>query len=162
MNVGHWHCDVIFVNCSCTRKLPQRPSSLVNNGHEYRCLTTMAQPLVVPWIYAGSWWHSSCNQRPSSNCIEQAVDKLQPYPCHWLHSHSSNKINDTVCLAIVTRSTSRVRFLSLARSKLRLCSANHRPGYWSNLPCDWPSLSLLQVSNRKWSQASSVRELDGM
>ena len=31
------------------------------------------------------------------------------------------------------------RFLSLARSKLRLCSANHRPGYWCNLPCDWPS-----------------------
>ena len=31
------------------------------------------------------------------------------------------------------------RFLSLARSKLRLCPANHRPGYWSNLPCDWPS-----------------------
>ena len=30
-------------------------------------------------------------------------------------------------------------FLSLARSKLRLYSANHRPGYWSNLPCDWPS-----------------------
>ena len=28
---------------------------------------------------------------------------------------------------------------SLAWSKLRLCSANHRPGYWSNLPCDWPS-----------------------
>ena len=33
----------------------------------------------------------------------------------------------------------RARFLSLAWSKLRLCSANHRPGYWSNLPCDWPS-----------------------
>ena len=31
------------------------------------------------------------------------------------------------------------RFLFLARSKLRLCSANHRPGYCSNLPCDWPS-----------------------
>ena len=31
------------------------------------------------------------------------------------------------------------RFLSLAGSKSRLCSANHRPGYWSNLPCDWPS-----------------------
>ena len=31
------------------------------------------------------------------------------------------------------------RFLSLAQSKLRLCSANHRPGYWSNLTCDWPS-----------------------
>ena len=33
----------------------------------------------------------------------------------------------------------RARFLSLALSKLRLCSANHRPGYWSNLPCDWSS-----------------------
>ena len=33
----------------------------------------------------------------------------------------------------------RARFLSFAWSKLRLCSANHRPGYWSNLPCDWPS-----------------------
>ena len=31
------------------------------------------------------------------------------------------------------------RYMSLAQSKLRLCSANHRPGYWSNLPCDWPS-----------------------
>ena len=29
--------------------------------------------------------------------------------------------------------------LSLARSKLRLYSANHRPGFWGNLPCDWPS-----------------------
>ena len=33
----------------------------------------------------------------------------------------------------------RACFLSLAWSKLKLCSANHRPGYWSNLPCDWPS-----------------------
>ena len=32
----------------------------------------------------------------------------------------------------------RARFLSLGQSKLRLYSANHRPGYWSNLPCDWP------------------------
>ena len=31
------------------------------------------------------------------------------------------------------------RFLSLVQSKLRLCSANHRPGYWCNQPCDWPS-----------------------
>ena len=28
------------------------------------------------------------------------------------------------------------RFLSLARSKLRLCLANHRAGYFSNLACD--------------------------
>ena len=30
-------------------------------------------------------------------------------------------------------------FLYLARNQIRLCSVNHRPGYWSNLPCDWPS-----------------------
>ena len=35
--------------------------------------------------------------------------------------------------------SSGAHFLSLARSNLRLCSANHRPGYWSNLSCDWPS-----------------------
>ena len=34
----------------------------------------------------------------------------------------------------------RARFLSLARSKLRLCSANHRAGYFSNLACDWLSI----------------------
>ena len=45
----------------------------------------------------------------------------------------------------------RARFLSLARSKLRLCSANHRAGYWSNLPCDWLSIvwvgSLCKISD---------------
>ena len=34
----------------------------------------------------------------------------------------------------------RAYFLSLARSKLRLCSANHRTGYFSNLSCDWLSI----------------------
>ena len=45
-------------------------------------------------------------------------------------------------------------FLSLAQSKLRLCSANHRPGYWSNLPSDWPSTawaySEQETENRPW------------
>ena len=34
----------------------------------------------------------------------------------------------------------RARFLSLARSNLRLCLANHRAGYFSNLACDWLSI----------------------
>ena len=33
----------------------------------------------------------------------------------------------------------RARFLSLTQSKLRLCLANHRAGYFSNLACDWLS-----------------------
>ena len=31
-------------------------------------------------------------------------------------------------------------FLPLARSKVRLCSTNHRAGYFSNLACDWQSI----------------------
>ena len=34
----------------------------------------------------------------------------------------------------------RARFLYLARGKLRLCVANHRTGYFSNLACDWLSI----------------------
>ena len=34
----------------------------------------------------------------------------------------------------------RARFLSLTWSKLRLCSANHRAGYFSNLACAWLSI----------------------
>ena len=34
----------------------------------------------------------------------------------------------------------RAHFISLARSKLRLCSANHRAGYFSNLACNWLSI----------------------
>ena len=30
--------------------------------------------------------------------------------------------------------------LSLAQGKLRLCSANHRSGYFNNLACDWLSI----------------------
>ena len=54
----------------------------------------------------------------------------------------------------------RARFLSVARSKLRLCSANHRPGYWSNLPCDWPSTAYAyseqDTENWPWSHHTSL------
>ena len=46
-NARHWHCDVIFVDCSCTRKLAQRRSLLVNNNREYRFLTTRYSRLSV-------------------------------------------------------------------------------------------------------------------
>ena len=42
-----------------------------------------------------------------------------------------------VCFNIPVMSLIWARFLSLARSKLRLCSANHRAGYLSKLNCDW-------------------------
>ena len=46
-NVGYWHCDVIFIDCYCARKLAQRRSSLVNNNREYRFLTTWYSRLSV-------------------------------------------------------------------------------------------------------------------
>ena len=36
-----WHYEVIFIDCSCRYKLPQRRSSLVNNSHEYEFLTIL-------------------------------------------------------------------------------------------------------------------------
>ena len=36
--------------------------------------------------------------------------------------------------------SSRVHFLPLTLSKFRLCSGNHRAGYFSNLACDWLSI----------------------
>ena len=52
------------------------------------------------------------------------------------------------------------RFLSLAWSELRLCGANHRAGYFSNLACDWLSIvwaySEQETENGPWSMARNV------
>ena len=49
-----------------------------------------------------------------------------------------------------------VRFLSLARSKLMLCSTNHRAGYVSNMACDWLSIVWVYfeqgTENRPWTE----------
>ena len=49
-------------------------------------------------------------------------------------------------------------FLSLVRSKLRLWSANHRAGYFSNLACDWLSIvwaySAQETENGHWCWVS--------
>ena len=45
------------------------------------------------------------------------------------------------CLSLlVYKCITRAHFLSLAQSKLRLCSTNLRAGYFSNLACDWLSI----------------------
>ena len=50
-------------------------------------------------------------------------------------------------------------FLSLVHSKLRLCSANHRAGYFSNLACDCLSLvwaySKQKTENGPWYMIST-------
>ena len=45
------HCDLIFVDCFCTRKLAQKRSSLVNNNHEYRFFRlSMYKIRFIIWI----------------------------------------------------------------------------------------------------------------
>ena len=46
-NARYWYCDVIFVDCYCTRKLAQRRSSLVKNSLEYRHPATRYSRLSV-------------------------------------------------------------------------------------------------------------------
>ena len=63
-------------------------------------------------------------------------------------------------------------FMPLAESKLRLCSANHRADYFSNLSCDWLSIAwayseqesengprwydtLRSLANQIWQEESS-------
>ena len=41
---------------------------------------------------------------------------------------------------VVLYAVTRDRFLSLGRNKHKLCPANHRAGYFSNLTCDWLSI----------------------
>ena len=49
-------------------------------------------------------------------------------------------------------------FLSLARKKLRLCSANHRADYFSNLACDW--LSIVWAYSKQESE-NGLRSISG-
>ena len=91
---------------------------------------------------------------------------IQPGPCsHW------KPVENNALLVLLHaerpgRSVHWVRFLSFARSKLRLCSANHRPGYWSNLTCDCPSTvwaySEKETENGPWfhQRCSHTRDHD--
>ena len=88
----------------------------------------MAQDLIDEVDVSGNGWAPSGNKLLPDPVLTQIYDTddmatLEFTGIRWDHY----------------RVGSWARFLSLALSKLRLCSANHRPGYWSNLPCDWPS-----------------------
>ena len=67
-----------------------------------------------------------------SPVLQQDLDKLMEWSDKWLLTFHQDKCE----YVHITRAC----FLYLARSKLRLCSANHRAGYFSNLACDWLSI----------------------
>ena len=88
-----------------------------------------------------SWHHDNYQSSTfSSNASSKVVNLLRPGD-----SHISLNLGP---------------FLSLAWSKLRLCSANHRAGYFSNLACDWLSIvwaySEQETENGPWSHEGQL------
>ena len=90
-------------------------------------------------------------------CIEMAHCCVLLF--HLYHScrcipHSTGLRPLTMNCRMFTATFTRACFPSLAPSKLRLCSANHRTGYFSNLSCDWLSIvwaySEQETENRPW------------
>ena len=110
-------------------------------------LTIAPVPAKQPWWI---WINTSC-EFIMNDCItttKQSTTKPCAYflgytvclpctnPSMW-HARLALVVN--YCCVFMMKDNSWARFLSLAGSKLRLCSANHRSGYCCNLPCDWPS-----------------------
>ena len=71
-------------------------------------------------------------------CPIEWMKTKTPSAGEFSHCNSSKMGYQSLVMEI-TKNT-RARFLSLAQSKLRLCLANHRAGYFSNLACDWLSI----------------------
>ena len=93
------------------------------------------------------------------------ISIITDYHRKWIEMLPANFNDQSSLVQVITwrhqatlsqQAITSARFLSLTRSKLRLCSANHRPGYWSNLPCDWPSTawaySEQETGNGPWSK----------
>ena len=88
------------------------------------------------------------------HCYETVGDFLihHTFPC----GNQVYRTNHDALILAVTR----VRFLSLAWSKLKLCSGNHRPDYWSDLPCDWLITAWAypeqETENGPWTSAAAL------
>ena len=87
------------------------------------------------------------NTWSSEHCLngQQFFSKTTPRCFHGLVARVlSRRPYNVQTGSVESRSPCRwyiwARFLSLAQRKLRLCSANHRAGYFCNLTCDWLSI----------------------
>ena len=77
-------------------------------------------PVGAPW---------QCLLWSKLNIIWAACFPVKPIPYRCIYRYGPR--------ASAARRIIWACFLSRARSKLRLCLANHRAGYFSNLACDW-------------------------
>ena len=74
----------------------------------------------------------------SSNCMKWTVKIC--ILIYWCASHTNTDKWKPVLISNIRDIYYWAHILSLTQNNLRLCSANHRPGYFSNLACDWLSI----------------------
>ena len=156
---GHQLCQFsIYCHNWWKKDIPYVTSSL--NGSD----------LVQPYITMGlglaaiSEWRDMCNRNSTGHLSimgqENSDNTLQVNPVSSFPLPNRYTCAWYVVLDYYGRCPSQIwaRFLSLAHSKLRLCSANHRAGYFSNLPCDWLSTvwaySAQEPENGPWCESS--------
>ena len=160
-----WNCDINPVSCICNSSCIHliyldfyfRVTSL-EPGQSYDCPSASEVTLNdMGKFYKYQTSIKYSKMRTVHNCynILQKTWIVSPAACKpclepllvFISDWASLTLRSTLINIKITITEENVllliiswaRFLSLARGKLRLCSANHRPGYWSNLPCDWPS-----------------------
>ena len=110
----------IFVQASAITKLIMQTGHYVGEYIAF-CVEYFAHsPISAIHVYYGNWKVAKIS--PQTDMVTPSYEHNTDY--HVCHAHT----------------ITRARFLSLAWSKLRLCSANHRAGYFSNLACDWLSI----------------------
>ena len=111
-------------------------------------------PLLIKWCNLSnkSWLWQLKHDRHLQDYLTKYIyftvlmHQIRPLASLWatwepkicLADSSNNESNVNISLTL-SQCQFRACLLSLAQSKLRPCSANQRPGYWINLPCDWPS-----------------------
>ena len=102
-------------------------------SHPQGCIYTYTSDRVNRQLWACALHNLGQTQTSASKEIATRSNELR-------HGRPRQKSRTQTRISVNTKHWfTWARFLSLAQSKLRLCSANHRPGYWSNLTCDWLS-----------------------
>ena len=69
-------------------------------------------------------------------------------------TYGCERVQYTQWISYLVRCYDQCPFLSLVRSKLMWCSANHRVGYFNNLACIWRSLG--RARDRKRAQVRDI------
>ena len=106
------------------------------------------------------WYHNPCQFRQDSLLIVMQMAPLGSNEWTLIHTDSNQSTQVVLFIKQLTQNLVKIRksviarFLSVAQSKLRLCLANHRAGYFSNLACDWLSIvwaySEQETENGPW------------